>query len=40
MKALLTALVLIAATLAGITASAAECYLPWNARPEHVVDQA
>jgi len=34
MKALLTALVLIAATLAGIAGSAAECYLPWNARPD------
>src|SRR5436853_7875253 len=34
MKALRTSLLLAAITLAGITASAAECYLPWNARPD------
>ena len=34
MKALLTSLLLAAVTLAGITASAAECYLPWNARSD------
>jgi hypothetical protein len=34
MKALLTALTLAATTLAGIAASAAECYLPWNARSD------
>jgi hypothetical protein len=34
MKRLLTALVVIAGTLSGIASSAAECYLPWNARPD------
>jgi len=34
MKAVLTGLILIAATLTGITAAAAECHLPWNARPD------
>lgn len=34
MKTLLRALVVVAATLAGIAGSAAECYLPWNARPD------
>ena len=34
MKVLLTALVAIAATMAGTGGSAAECYLPWNARPD------
>ena len=34
MKALLSAFVVIAATLAGIAGSTAECYLPWNARPD------
>ena len=34
MKVSLRAFVLIAATLAGVTGSAAECYLPWNARPD------
>jgi len=34
MKALLTALMILAATLAGSTPSLAECYLPWNARPD------
>jgi hypothetical protein len=31
---MLSALVLIGTTLAGITGAAAECYLPWNARPD------
>jgi hypothetical protein len=34
MKVLLSAFVAIVATLAGIAGSAAECYLPWNARPD------
>jgi hypothetical protein len=34
MKTLLTALFVIAATLSGVASSAAECYLPWNARPD------
>ncbi len=34
MKTLLTTLLSIAATMAGIATSAAECYLPWNARPD------
>src|SRR2546421_9014424 len=34
MKAGVTGLILIAATLAGIAGSAAECYLPCNARPD------
>jgi hypothetical protein len=34
MKTVFTALIGAAATLAAITSSAAECYLPWNARPD------
>jgi len=34
MKALLTTLIVLAATLAGSASSFAECYLPWNARPD------
>lgn len=34
MKRVLTALVVVAATLAGVASSAAECYLPWNARSD------
>jgi len=34
MKIVLRALVVVVATLAGIASSAAECYLPWNARPD------
>ena len=34
MKAFLTAFTVFAATAAGIASSAAECYLPWNARPD------
>jgi hypothetical protein len=34
MKALLTALTILAATLGASAPSLAECYLPWNARPD------
>jgi hypothetical protein len=34
MKALLTALMILAATLGASAPSLAECYLPWNARPD------
>src|SRR6185436_1618313 len=34
MQVLLTALVAIATMMTGVTASAAECYLPWNARSD------
>jgi hypothetical protein len=34
MKALLAALIVLAATLGASAPSLAECYLPWNARPD------
>jgi hypothetical protein len=34
MKALLAALIILAATLGASAPSLAECYLPWNARPD------